>query len=123
MSGESGNDRYRIVNWTYVARTDGSPRTLEFRQHAATLCPRTIVRWLGFVVGMVRLAEVNSRRYGGNVEGCYTNQRKEGGEGQEGEGQERVTNIWDLMEMMELGEEEEKEEEEGWWKEKEPLCE
>ena len=109
-----GNDKHRIINWTYVSRTNGSPRTLEFRQHAGTLSPVDIEHWLAFVVGMVRLAEYNGRKYGGagegyKGEGYEFNERKEN----ENEKEEEGASVWNLMkEGMEMGEEEVE-----WWKE------
>lgn len=39
-----GKTKSRIVNWLYVARTNGSARMLEFHQHQGTLDPEA-VRW------------------------------------------------------------------------------
>ncbi|MCJ1460050.1 hypothetical protein MMC28_010429 [Mycoblastus sanguinarius] len=54
----------RIVNWQYIARTNGAARTLEFRQHEGTLSAESVKWWVEFVVGLVRLAELNGRKYG-----------------------------------------------------------
>ncbi len=85
--------------------TTGSARTLEFRQHAGTLCPLAIAHWTTLVVAMVRLAEHNGRMYGSGS--GY------GGEGyriqevEEGKG----SSVWELMEDMELGRKEVQ-----WWR-------
>ncbi len=82
--------------------TTGSARTLEFRQHAGTLCPLAIAHWTKLVVAMVRLAEHNGRIYGSGS--GY------GGEGyriQEG----KESSVWELMEDMELGRKEVQ-----WWR-------
>lgn len=124
-----GKDKARIVNWKYVARTQGtdtlpnppppslllSPkscrlkdgdltpdfvtgeaRTLEFRQHEGTLSPVAVEHWTTFVVGLVRLAERNSRLYGSAPD--YDGSGYRYGEVSE------ESSVWDLMETMELGE-------------------
>lgn len=123
-----GQDRSRIVNWMYIARTQGptlpsksyplpprvqiadskpfptgEARTIEFRQHAGTLSPLAVAHWTTFVVGLVRLAEHNSRLYnaapGYDGAGYRYRERSDG-----------VT-VWEVMEMMEL-----EEREVGYWR-------
>lgn len=122
-----GKDKYKIVNWKYVARTTGTDilpntllsstyytvirverltpklptgeaRTLEFRQHEGTVSPVAVEHWTAFVVGLVRLAEHNSRVHGSapDYDGAGYRHR----EVSEG------LRVWDLMETMELDESE-----------------
>ncbi|KAI4161607.1 MAG: hypothetical protein LQ342_004748 [Letrouitia transgressa] len=49
--------RERVVNFTYLERTDGQARTVEFRQMEGCLDARAIRNWVGFCGGVVRLAE------------------------------------------------------------------
>ncbi|KAF6231442.1 hypothetical protein HO173_010403 [Letharia columbiana] len=94
-----GNEKWRIVNWKYVARTKGEARTLEFRQHEGTLSPVAVEHWTAFVVGLVRLAEHHSRFYGSAPD--YD------GSGYKYRELSEESSVWDLMETMELGESEE----------------
>ena len=122
-----GDDKTRIVNWKYVARTKGTSlssvkhrhnnkdqqtnrghntgeaRTLEFRQHEGTLSPVAVEHWITFVVGLVRLAERNGRLHGAAA--GYDGRGYGFSEVDEGLG------VWELMERMELGEAEV-----GYWK-------
>ena len=75
----SGKSKGHIVNWSYVARTDGRARTLEFRQHAGELRGEEVQWWVGFCVGMVRLSEERGRAMGTCVEEWEG--RGKGGEG------------------------------------------
>ena len=59
-----GKTKGHIVNWSYVARTNGLARTLEFRQHAGELRGEEVRWWVGFCVGLVRLAEERGRELG-----------------------------------------------------------
>ena len=61
--------RAYLVNFKYLLRQDGSPRTLEFRQHEGCLNLSSLKSWVTFVVGLVRLAEYNGRVYGVGHEG------------------------------------------------------
>lgn len=71
-------------------------RTLEFRQHEGTLSPVAVEHWTAFVVGLVRLAEHNSRWFGfaPDYDGAGYKSREVTEE----------SSVWDLMERMELGE-------------------
>ena len=53
-----------LVNFQNLLRTDGMPRTIEFRQMEGNLDGRDATMWASFVVGLVRLAEWNGREYG-----------------------------------------------------------
>ncbi len=63
-----GKTKGHIVNWSYVARTNGLARTLEFRQHAGELRGEEVRWWVGFCVGLVRLAEERGRVMGNCLE-------------------------------------------------------
>ena len=120
-----GEDKFRIVNWKYVARlggsnilpnilisinffqkyqeltkilTTGEARTLEFRQHEGTLSPVAVEHWTAFVVGLVRLAEHHGRHYGAAAD--YD------GSGYRYQEVSEERSVWDLMETMELGDSE-----------------
>lgn len=90
----SGTTKGRIVNWLYLARTNGAARTLEFRQHAGTLEPETVRWWVGFCVGLVRLSEERGRRLG-NEEGF-------GGEGYRVREWSEGVGVQGLFEEMEM---------------------
>ena len=76
----------------------GEARTLEFRQHEGTLSPVAVEHWTTFVIGMVRLAEHNSRLYGSapNYDGSGYKDR---------ENSKRMS-VWDLLETMQSEESE-----------------
>lgn len=122
-----GKDKWKIVNWKYVARTTGtaipfksSPpfqapschqdrnltpefttgeaRTLEFRQHEGTVSPVAVEHWTAFVVSLVRLAEHNSRVHGSAQD--YD------GSGYRHREMSEASSVWDLMETMELEDDE-----------------
>lgn len=78
--------------------TTGEARTLEFRQHEGTLSPVAVEHWTAFVVGLVRLAEHHSRRYGFSA--GYN------GSGYKHQEVAEESSVWDLMETMELGDSE-----------------
>lgn len=63
----SGKSKGHIVNWSYIARTDGRARTLEFRQHAGCLNGEEVEWWVGFCIGMVRLSEERGRVLGNDL--------------------------------------------------------
>ncbi|KAL2037146.1 hypothetical protein N7G274_010142 [Stereocaulon virgatum] len=96
----SGTSRGRIVNWLYVARTNGLARTLEFRQHAGTLDPVAVEWWVGVCVGLVRLAEVRGRELG-TGEG----ERALGGEGNRVREWSGEIEVQALLEEMKMGQE------------------
>ncbi len=50
-----GTERSYIVNFKHINRESG-PRTIEFRQHAASEDPSEIFWWVEFCLGLVRLA-------------------------------------------------------------------
>ena len=58
-----GMERSYIVNFNYINRESG-PRTIEFRQHAASDDPSEIFWWVQFCLGLVRLA-MRYEAYGG----------------------------------------------------------
>lgn len=54
-----GDRRAHIINWCHVNRSRGS-RTVEFRQHAASIDETGIFWWVRFCLGLVRLAGRNA---------------------------------------------------------------
>jgi len=58
-----GTTKGHIVNWTYLPRTNGLARTIEFRQHGGTLDVEAVRWWVRFCGGLVRLAERNAREF------------------------------------------------------------
>lgn len=76
----------------------GEARTLEFRQHEGTLSPVAVEHWTAFVIGLVRLAEHQSRLYGAAAD--YD------GSGYRYREVSEERSVWDLMETMELGDSE-----------------
>ena len=100
-----GTIKSRVVNWTYVSRTDGTARTLEFRQHEGTLDLESIKWWTTFVVGLIRLAEYNSRVSGVGKMGEDGKWEKYDGEGYRWKELDESVDVEDLMEMMDLPQE------------------
>jgi len=93
-----GTTKGHIANWTYLPRTNGLARTIEFRQHQGTLDKDDVRWWVEFCGGMVKLAERNAREFG--AEEGY------GGEGYkwlEWSSELGVENLLDMMEMEEVG--------------------
>ena len=85
-------DKHHLVNFRNLLRTDGMPRTIEFRQMEGTLDARDATNWATFVAGLVRLAESKGREYGA-------------GEGYDGEGYlcteaDQLPEVMDLIRMM-----------------------
>ena len=95
-----GKTKGRIVNWLYAARTNGSARTLEFRQHQGTLDLEAVRWWVSFCVGLVRLAELRGREVGVGKDGEVF-----GGEGYRYTERSEEISFWDLLEEMEIEEE------------------
>jgi len=59
-----GTTKSRLVNWRNITDSKTSARTIEFRQHEGTLDREEVRMWVGFVVGLLRLAEENARVFG-----------------------------------------------------------
>ena len=94
------------MNLTNVIRTDGCPRTVEFRQAAGTLDPNDIEHWVNFCVALVRLAHEKAQRYGtGSTTEVYD------GSGYPYREWSGNMSVQDLFEMMGFDEEEK-----GYWR-------
>lgn len=93
-----------IVN--LKSRTDGCPRTVEFRQAAGTLDPDDIEHWVNFCVSLVRLAHEKAQT-------CRTGSAAElyGGSGYPYKEWSGGMSVEDLFEMMGFDEEEK-----GYWR-------
>ncbi|MCJ1262696.1 hypothetical protein MMC22_002566 [Lobaria immixta] len=95
-----GEKKGHIVNFTYLAREDGFPRTVEFRQHEGSLDPERVRWWILFVTGLVKLAAHMAKRFG--AEASYAG---EGYPQAENLGGAALEELWELMEFEELGQE------------------
>ncbi|KAL9634786.1 MAG: hypothetical protein Q9164_003877 [Protoblastenia rupestris] len=60
----SPSGKNHIVNWTYLARTNGLARTIEFRQYEGCLDVEGVRWWVMFCCGLVGLAGRMAREYG-----------------------------------------------------------
>lgn len=95
-----GTKKGHIVNFTYLAREDGFPRTVEFRQHAGSLDPEGVRWWILFVTGLVKLAAHMAKEFG--AEEGYAG---EGYPAAENMGGANLEELWGLMEFEEPGRE------------------
>ncbi|KAL8768568.1 MAG: hypothetical protein Q9209_005253 [Squamulea sp. 1 TL-2023] len=99
----TGNDRLRLINWTYLLRdpdlssptkfTDKGlprakgPQTLEFRQHEACFDAAGVKCWVLFCAALVRWAERGALAYEENFgerEGGEFVRGRDGGDGEQG---------------------------------------
>lgn len=95
-----GEKKGHIVNFTYLAREDGFPRTVEFRQHEGSLDPEGVRWWILFVTGLVKLAAHMAEQFGARED--YAGDGYPEAENLRGANLEE---LWTLMEFEELGQE------------------
>ncbi|MCJ1462923.1 hypothetical protein MMC07_001527 [Pseudocyphellaria aurata] len=95
-----GNTKGHIVNFTYLAREDGFPRTVEFRQHEGSLDPEAVRWWILFVTGLVKLAAHMAKQFG--AEEDYAG---EGYPQAENLGRASLEELWTLMDFEQGGRE------------------
>ena len=103
MNGESSSGY--LVSWFHHGADYATKRTIEFKQHEGSLDPEEVKMWVTFVVGMLRLAELNSRLYGVGEKDEDGGWKAYTGEGYKWTEWDEALGVLDLIEMMELGEE------------------
>jgi len=91
LKKQVGTERSYIVNFKHINRASG-PRTIEFRQHAASDDPPEIFWWVEFCLGLVRLA----MRYEAFGEECPV---------QDWEDRIDIEDLLDAMGMKDVGKE------------------
>ena len=95
-----GGRKGHVVNFTYLAREDGFPRTVEFRQHHGSLDSEGVRWWVLFVTGLVKLAAHMAAKFG--------NDHGYAGDGyphSSNSGNTQLEELWELMEFDEGGQE------------------